>query len=599
MKKKSLRDYLLGPLLSGVLIGTSYIPFPPWAVFFCYVPLWFFALKQEKLKPLITGGWICQFVVTLIGFNWVAFALQEMGFPFWPHTFFLFLFFASIANLHIPLSLFLYFIFRKILSSCWQFPVFWSSTARKTRVEETNRSSIGVGCRFFPGRLSCIIFLPLYLALCTEYYPMIFEWHLGYTLFYAKLPISQTAEIWGFKFLNTLILLFNLIFLYIFMQYLQLKKSTLYSLVLLALVFGALNFYGLYLKNRLPEPDQTIQVLMVQPNIKNKIQEDEKYNNYILSQVLRETSKHFLTTEPVVGLQNNTAFTEKTHTLLPNQKINFILWPEGAYPYGIDVSKVKKEQDPVQKRISIFNVPLIISAKGVNTLGNLIDYSTDNTKDKSADNSSSVVYTNSVFVFHKDGRLVESPYNKTLLLPFGEYTPGANWFPFIDKWLFGESRFYSPGTGENKIVRLDKYNLGFQICYEGLFDGFSREIVKKGADILVNVSNDAWFGNWQEPYQHLYMTLSRAIEVRRSLIRGTNSGLSAVVSAKGDIFISETLGKNWSQIKEVSVYSQDKKPSSVFISWGYYINPVFLWVCLILTIFLVSKELLCPLIKIK
>ena len=90
LKKNSLRDYLLGPLLSGVLIGTSYIPFPPWAVFFCYVPLWRFALKQEKLKPLITGSWICQFVVTLIGFNWVAFALQEMEFPFWPHTFFLF-----------------------------------------------------------------------------------------------------------------------------------------------------------------------------------------------------------------------------------------------------------------------------------------------------------------------------------------------------------------------------------------------------------------------------------------------------------------------------------------------------------------------------
>ena len=143
-------------------------------------------------------------------------------------------------------------------------------------------------------------------------------------------------------------------------------------------------------------------------------------------------------------------------------------------------------------------------------------------------------------------------------------------------------RSFIKGTGDNKVIQLNGISLGLQICYEGLFDWFTRDVVQEGASILVNVSNDAWFGTWQEPWQHLYMTLSRAIEVRRPLVRGTNSGFSAVVSAKGEISSPMVLGRNFSQIKEVVFYSRGSEPSSIFVSWGYYINQVFLWFCLIL-----------------
>ena len=508
-----------GPVLSGVLISTSYIPFPPWAIFFCCVPLWWFALSQKRLKPLIIGGFLCQLIVTVIGFNWVAYAIRAVDIPLWPQTVILCSLFLILANLHIPLSLFFWFMSQKLL----------------------RKINSSINCSLYTWFL-----LPLFLALCMQYYPMIFKWHFGYTWFYANWPAAQTAEIWGFQFINTLVLFSNLLFLFVFKNILSKKELRVSlcrgagALFVWSVCFTALNLWGWYLKNRLPLPDQKITVLMVQPNIENEIQEDDEKRNLILSRVLRET---------------------KTH--LPMQSdltVDFILWPEGVYPYKIHLQNAKEGKDLIQSWISDFNIPLVVSAKGERETG----------------------YTNSLFVFDKQGRLVQAPYDKTLLVPFGEYTPGAKWFPFIDRFLFDNKRAFERGTGSNKVIQLNNWRLGFQICYEGLFAGFTRDIVGKGVDILVNVSNDAWFGNWQEPWQHLYMTLSRAIEVRRPLIRGTNSGFSSVVSAKGEIENPMILGRSFSQIKEVSFYSRGKEPSSLFVSWGYYINTIFLWTVLIL-----------------
>lgn len=506
-----------GPILSGFLIGTSYIPFPPWAIFFCCVPLWWFALNQKRLKSLIVGGFLCQFIVTIIGFNWVAYAIKAIDIPLWPQTIILCSLFLLLANLHIPLSLFFWFVSQKLLKRI-----------------TSNQS------------LYTWLLLPLFFALCTQYYPMVFKWHFGYTWFYAKWPAAQTAEIWGFQFINTLILFSNLLFLFVFKNVISKEKLRFsfhrgaIALSVWLVCFIALQVWGGYLKNRLPQPDKKIRVLMVQPNIENEIQEDDEKRNLILSRVLEETEKH---------LQVPSDLT-----------VDFILWPEGVYPYKIHLQNAKEGKDLIQLKISVFGIPLVVSAKGKRKTG----------------------YTNSLFVFDKQARLVQAPYDKILLVPFGEYTPGEKWFPFIDRFLFDNRRAFERGTEANKIITLNTWRLGFQICYEGLFDGVTRDTVKKGVDVLVNVSNDAWFGNWQEPWQHLYMTLSRAVEARRPLIRSTNSGFSAVVSAKGEITSPMVLGKSFSQIQEISFYSRSNKPSSLFTSWGYYINTVFLWAFLAL-----------------
>ena len=452
---------------------------------------------------------------------------------------------------------------------------------------------------------------------------MIFDWHLGYTWFYAKWPASQTAEIWGFQFLNTLTLFFNLLFLLIFQNLkkeigtsrfslriflIQLKKleplflfkkilaqNKLTSLsnilrqrknIFIPLFFGialflALNLYGLYLKQRWPEPDTKITVLIIQPNIANDRQDNEEWSEFILSKILQETVKHLWIhsdekssavqknkeREKLIVNQNfeekNSPSTERIHsskTLTEHKRsipVDFILWPEGAYPYPVDKVKVVKKGDHIQKWASVFNTPLIASAKGKNKLEN----------------------TNSIFSFDQYGYLIQPPYDKTMLMPFAEYIPLEKWFPSLGN-LFFEEKTFTPGAGDNKIINLAGHQLGLQICYESLFDWFTRDLARKGADILLNVANDSWFGKWQEPWQHLYMTAARTIEARRPLIRGTNSGFSAVVSAKGDISSPWILNQTLSWIQEVP-YLKGEKRQSFFTGWGYYLNQVFLWVLLI------------------
>ena len=546
--KKKLQFYFL-PLLSGVLIGTNYIPFPPWALFFCYIPLWLFALRQKKLKTLLIGAWLCQFVCTLIGFNWVAYTIREFGFFPWPLAIAGLLVFASFANLHIPIALFFWFLSRK-------------------KIGETQH-------------ILCLLLLPLYFALSIEYYPMIFDWHFGYTWLYAKWPAVQTAEIWGFRFLNTLTFFFNFLFLFIFLKRKPDEttncikdihlKNTIASIINFLLrrknikskendifnrykyilcivttgvvIFAVLNVYGWYLKKRWPEPDQKAHILVVQPNLENlttaykRSKEDPRPKS--LSKLIRETQKKL------------------------NKDLNFILWPEGTYPYRIQYEGNTVQKNFAQDQAGKWQVPIVLSATGRNSTGT----------------------TNSVFVFNEKGELVQSPYNKTLLLAFGEYFPGEKWLP-VNKIFDYYGRSFQRGTGENKVINLNKINLGIQICYEGLFDFFTRDLVKENAQILVNVTNDSWYGSWQQPWQHFYMTLARAIEVRRPLIRGTNTGLSAFISAKGEIENVSTINKEVSWIQEVPYYSLGKVKESTFTLWGYYINQCFLWFLFFLSFFL-------------
>lgn len=534
---KTPRFYSL-PILSAVLMGTSYIPFYPWALFFCYVPLWLFALKQERLKPLLVGAWICQFIGILIGFNWVAFTIREFGFFPWPIAIMGLLAFASFANLHIPIALFFWFVSKKYLLK---------------KIRST-----------FISHLFILLLLPLYSAICMEYYPMIFDWHFGYTWFYAKWPAFQTAEIWGFQFLNTLTLFFNLVFLILFISFLNYFnkrtsffkkyflfqklsylscKSASWVFVIWALFFIGLNFYGHLLKQRWPEADQTASVLVVQPNIENLSKTHKRLNTdpryFALSQLIDETQKYF---------DNN------------DIKPDFILWPEGAYPYSIKYNNKIAQKSFVQTQAQKWQTSIVLSATGQSFEGP----------------------SNSMFAFNKEGELAQAPYNKSILLAFGEYLPGEKWLP-IDKLFSYYGRSFLRGTGENKVTHLNNVNLGFQICYESLFDFFTRDLAKQKAQVIVNVTNDSWYGSWQQPWQNLYMTLARAIEVRRPLVRGTNTGLSAFISAKGEITNISTLNKQMHRMQEVPYYS--KRKNTVFTSYGYYINQYFLWGLFIIIFF--------------
>jgi apolipoprotein N-acyltransferase len=105
-------------------------------------------------------------------------------------------------------------------------------------------------------------------------------------------------------------------------------------------------------------------------------------------------------------------------------------------------------------------------------------------------------------------------------------------------------------------------------------------LANQDAQLIVNLTNDSWYGTWQEPYQHLYMTLARAIEFRRPLIRATNTGISTVVLASGEVLEKSPMAREWTYIYDIPYRS---RPGKTF----YQICPWLLDGFLIITILLI------------
>jgi apolipoprotein N-acyltransferase len=170
--------------------------------------------------------------------------------------------------------------------------------------------------------------------------------------------------------------------------------------------------------------------------------------------------------------------------------------------------------------------------------------------------------TNTFFIFQTDGVVQPNPYFKTALLAFGEYIPFGDVFPKLYDWIPASHFGRGPGPTA-KTVPLpngQKLVVGPQICYEGLFYRFSRALAQQDAEIFVNLTNDSWYGDWQEPFQHLYETLGRAVEFRRPLIRSTNTGITLAILADGTLLEQSPIFKEWSTIYDVP-YRKNPRPT--------------------------------------
>jgi apolipoprotein N-acyltransferase len=141
-------------------------------------------------------------------------------------------------------------------------------------------------------------------------------------------------------------------------------------------------------------------------------------------------------------------------------------------------------------------------------------------------------FANSAFLLKPDGVLA-GRYDKMHLVPYGEYVPLRRFFPFIGKIVQGVGEF-RPGKGFYPISYHGR-RFGVLICYEGIFPEAARDYKNRQAHLLVNITNDAWFGKTSAPYQHLSMTVFRAIETRLYLVRSANTGISAVIDPTGRI----------------------------------------------------------------
>lgn len=138
--------------------------------------------------------------------------------------------------------------------------------------------------------------------------------------------------------------------------------------------------------------------------------------------------------------------------------------------------------------------------------------------------------TNSAVLLDPAGQRLFT-YDKIHLVPFGEYVPLRKWLTFTGK-LTADIGDFTPGT-EYRVGRLPGGTFGVYICYEGVLPGAVRRFVANGAELLINISNDGWFGRSAAPAQHLMMARVRAVEDRRWLLRDTNNGFTVDVDPYG------------------------------------------------------------------
>jgi apolipoprotein N-acyltransferase len=140
---------------------------------------------------------------------------------------------------------------------------------------------------------------------------------------------------------------------------------------------------------------------------------------------------------------------------------------------------------------------------------------------------------NTAFMTDAQGNLVGS-YDKIYLLAFGEYLPLGETFPVLYEWSPNSGNF---AQGQHrKPLLLGEYRISVLICYEDILPNFVRGVVKEAnPQLFVNLSNDAWFGDSHEPWEHLALAKFRAVEHHRALVRSTNSGVSAMIDPVGRV----------------------------------------------------------------
>jgi apolipoprotein N-acyltransferase len=189
---------------------------------------------------------------------------------------------------------------------------------------------------------------------------------------------------------------------------------------------------------------------------------------------------------------------------------DLLFWPESAMPffYGIDENYTKEANEIVRRA----GKPVLFGSSGVTRV----------------DGKPRLL--NRAYLLNGDAQILGA-YAKQHLVPFGEYVPLKKYLFFVKHLVVGDVDFVA-GTDPGPIY-LDGHALGVLICYEVVFPSIPREEVRRGARVLLNMTNDAWYGDTGGPYQHLEISRWRAIESRVPLVRAANTGVSAAFDATG------------------------------------------------------------------
>ncbi len=203
-------------------------------------------------------------------------------------------------------------------------------------------------------------------------------------------------------------------------------------------------------------------------------------------------------------------------------KPEILLWPESAVPvpYRSTHSVSFLFRIGLQNLILQSGVPMLIGA---------IDF-----EDKRPGSATPPGMTNSALFFNHRGRL-RRKYDKIHRVPYGEYIPFRRCLPGFIVRMIDMNRDLVPGADYNPIEVRSDVRAGTAICYEGVFGYLTREFARRGANVLVVLSNDAWYPKSSEPEQHLANATLRAVETGLPMVRCGNNGGSLVVTPYGRI----------------------------------------------------------------
>jgi apolipoprotein N-acyltransferase len=185
--------------------------------------------------------------------------------------------------------------------------------------------------------------------------------------------------------------------------------------------------------------------------------------------------------------------------------------------------------------------------------------------------------TNSATLLDPSGQRVFT-YDKIHLVPFGEYVPFRQWLGFAGN-LVNQIGDFTPGH-EYSLGQLPGGKFGVYICYEGVFPGLVRHFTANGAQLLINISDDGWFGHSAARAQHEMMERARAVENRRWLLRDTNNGLTVDVDPYGRT-VAEMPADIRGQVDAPYAFESEMTPYARFGNW-------FAWLCVLVSVALLA-----------
>ncbi|UCH12039.1 MAG: apolipoprotein N-acyltransferase [Candidatus Omnitrophota bacterium] len=341
---------------------------------------------------------------------------------------------------------------------------------------------------------------------------------LGYSQ-YKNLPIIQIADIAGVWGISFLIMLMNVaIYVAIKMAIKCYKKNprlkikgdatfkqeleinpVIQTLFVLILFIATLTYGHIVIAS----PDakgvgtkqSSIKISVVQGNIQQMFKWDDRFKNDIMNRYNDLTIK------------------------ATKDKPDLIIWPETAVPGYLNYDKELIQW--IKKLIRRIKIPLLAGTPMISKEISGKSY-------------------NSAVLFSEKGSIL-GRYDKLHLVAFGEFIPFEKQFPFLRKLFPITGNFISGKEYTVFGLRTTNYelrttNFSVLICFEDIFSGLVRDFVKRGADFMVNITNDAWFGKTCAAYQHAACSVLRAVENRRPFIRSANTGLSCFIDKTGKIY---------------------------------------------------------------